>query len=614
MRRSSMPNMTKNAKISDRQKKSISDPALATESEDANHTSASSSSAMQASGVRSTRFTQSSLAHQERSFRSQGKTLRGKFLLTFMSVSGLSIILLGIAVIWISNVLLFSQVKYNGIVIAKQLASESQTFIELRPKMRLNMENKEIEASFLATLKRARFWGEQEETNILGFQISAPGDILHGVSDGPTVETAQYITPVKTLLVPGRGWISLPADISCFSLQVTDTSDPAKPQQVDAFRFKVLLPNPKGDPNNPDSMYLNPKTHYISLDMKIGHVYWSRNIIILIVSSILILALIIVFVVAIRMADNITKPVQVLLKDIDIIAQGNLAHETRAASNDEIGLLAAAFNSMTTDLRHITTSLVDQESKAKLQQYEMETAREVQHQLLPAEKPVLQGYEIESFYQGAKAVSGDYYDFIDLGNGMVGFIVADVSGKGIPGSMVMAVMRTIVRLIAAQNSAGAAETLKRTNRLIGRQIKRGMFITAFYAVLNTKTNTLTFASAGHPPMCIYRAGRRIVELAGPKGIAIGFDPAGPTFDKQMEEYEITLGAGDSFALYTDGFTEAMSPTKEEYGEQRFYQTFADAGTKPAKDIVLSILESVNGHRNGAEQSDDLTLLVVRRGV
>jgi sigma-B regulation protein RsbU (phosphoserine phosphatase) len=114
-------------------------------------------------------------------------------------------------------------------------------------------------------------------------------------------------------------------------------------------------------------------------------------------------------------------------------------------------------------------------------------------------------------------------------------------------------------------------------------------------------------------MCIFRATRRIVELAGPKGIAIGFDPAGPTFDKQMEEYEITLGPGDSFALYTDGFTEAMSPTKEEYGEQRFYQTFADAGTKPAKDIVLSILESVNGHRNGAEQSDDLTLLVVRRG-
>ena len=111
----------------------------------------------------------------------------------------------------------------------------------------------------------------------------------------------------------------------------------------------------------------------------------------------------------------------------------------------------------------------------------------MQQQLLPASAPEIPNYLPFAYYKGAKAVSGDYYDFIPFGNDLWGFIIADVSGKGIPGSMVMAVARTIIRLVANKHQSNAAETLKETNRLIAKQIKRGMFVTAFYAVLNTKT-------------------------------------------------------------------------------------------------------------------------------
>ena len=147
---------------------------------------------------------------------------------------------------------------------------------------------------------------------------------------------------------------------------------------------------------------------------------------------------------------------------------------------------AVEFDAMTRSLEKAQSAMVEQEKQA----YELSIAKEVQQQLLPADVPAVVGYVPSAFYKGAKDVSGDYFDFIPLGNDLWGFIVADVSGKGIPGSMVMAVTRTIVRLVAQDHPDQPAETLKKTNRLIAKQIKRGMFVTAMYAVLNARTGVI----------------------------------------------------------------------------------------------------------------------------
>jgi phosphoserine phosphatase RsbU/P len=230
---------------------------------------------------------------------------------------------------------------------------------------------------------------------------------------------------------------------------------------------------------------------------------------------------------------------------------------------------------------------------------------------LPANSPEIPGFQCASYYLGAKAVSGDYFDFIDLGEGLWGFIIADVSGKGIPGSMVMAVMRTIVRLTAIKHGARASETLKETNRLIARQIKRGMFVTSFYAVLDSNNGTLTYACAGHNPMVIYRGAKRTAELAAGKGIAIGFNE-GPIFDKTIELHQTVLNRGDGIVLYTDGFPEAMNAKNEEFGDDKFYALVPKYSQGEMQTLINGLVGEIAKHRGEAEQSDDLTLLAVRR--
>jgi len=176
---------------------------------------------------------------------------------------------------------------------------------------------------------------------------------------------------------------------------------------------------------------------------------------------------------------------------------------------------------------------------------------------------------------------------------------------------VMAVTRTIVRLIANTHQNRAADVLKETNRLIAKQIKRGMFVTSFYAVLDERTGSLTYASAGHNPMVIYRAATRRQETATGKGIALGFNE-GPIFDKTIEEHRTMLGKGDAIILYTDGFPEAMNSENVEFGEERFYQMIGELGHLDSPSLIQRLVDAVAEHRGEAEQSDDLTLITVRR--
>ncbi|MBA3707958.1 MAG: SpoIIE family protein phosphatase [Planctomycetes bacterium] len=379
-------------------------------------------------------------------------------------------------------------------------------------------------------------------------------------------------------------------------MQIFEGTKRTEQGKLSIYRFKVPLDS---------RMFGEGANVRVDIDAR-GVDNVRQNLTIAITIAVLI-AIAVVIAVANWLAGSITRPVHILLKDMQVVARGSLDHQTKPHSSDEIGILAHEFNRMTENLKEAQSALVEQEKA----EYELSIAREVQKQLLPAEPPLITGFDCADFYKGAKAVSGDYYDFIPLGNGLWGFIVADVSGKGIPGSMVMAVTRTIVRLISNRNQNRAAETLKETNRLIAKQIKRGMFVTAFYAILDERTGTLTYASAGHNPMVIYRAATRGCELATGKGIALGFNE-GPIFDKTIEEHRTILNSGDVIVIYTDGFPEAMNAQNQEFGDDKFYQMIAQSGHLDPRSLIQKLVDGIAKHRGDAEQSDDLTLITVRR--
>lgn len=299
----------------------------------------------------------------------------------------------------------------------------------------------------------------------------------------------------------------------------------------------------------------------------------------------------------------IVRPIKALEAGANIIGRGNLDYQIKVASQDEIGNLARTFNQMTQDLKQAQVKIIEKE---KMEQ-ELETARKIQAVLLPKENPNVEGFQITSFYKAAREVGGDYFDFLWPTKKSLALVVADVSGKGVPGSLGMVMTRSILRSQA--QILDAAETLRRTNSLLFKDIKRGMFVTMFYVVLDAVKRTLNCANAGHNPLILGHPDGR-VELFNPAGIALGLD-AGDRFNAKMRSQDIALKSGDVFILYTDGITEAMSPKNEEFTEERLAQTLGKHVRLGAKEISDSIVNELMTFAAGAPQHDDITLLTVK---
>lgn len=326
------------------------------------------------------------------------------------------------------------------------------------------------------------------------------------------------------------------------------------------------------------------------------------------ISSALVAGVIFVLIgvgVSYFLSAGIVRPVRRLMRDMDVVSRGDFNHVTKRTSGDEIGLLAMAFNDMTKSLKVAQELEVESEKV----QAELDTAREIQAHLLPSKIPQLPGFDIYQAYSPARQVSGDYFDFIPVDRENLGVVCADVSGKGIPGMMVMGSTRTVLRMLAAGNPS-AADALAQTNAIVARDIKRGMFVTAIYGVLNVRQKTMTVASAGHNPMVLFRARTGKCELINPAGIALGFDK-GPIFNRTVKEQKLQLYKGDRVVLYTDGVVEAMNENHEEFGDERFYKWVQANARIKSRDFVRALLRELDEHRGNAEQHDDITIVTVR---
>ena len=236
---------------------------------------------------------------------------------------------------------------------------------------------------------------------------------------------------------------------------------------------------------------------------------------------------------------------------------------------------------------------------------ELRVARSIQQASLPKDLPLLDGWQITPYYQPAREVGGDFYDFFELEDGRVGVAVGDATGKGMPAALAVSATSSMLRAVAqAFGSSSPEEVLSRVNETLVARIPPNMFVTCFYAILDPKSASLSYANAGHDLPYLYRDSE--AEELRARGMPLGLMPA-----MGYEQKEVVLERGDSALFYTDGLVEAHDPKGEMFGFPRLRALIAEHGEERSLgDFLLEELYSFVGV--GWEQEDDITLLTLKR--
>ena len=248
------------------------------------------------------------------------------------------------------------------------------------------------------------------------------------------------------------------------------------------------------------------------------------------------------------------------------------------------------------------------EEELQLQE-DLEKARGVQAKLLPESLPDLVGFDIGTFYCSCKEVGGDYFDIIPIDRRHTGILIADVSGKGVSGAMVMVMVRSVMKLVAP-NYLSPRQTLIEVNNLIAKDMKMGMFVTALYMILDEKERKLVTCCAGHNPALIWRHKTMSGSYMKPSGMALGITTSS-VFQNSLKEETIELEKNDLVCVYTDGVVEAMSPEYEEFGEERLLEVVSKNVHKTCEEIIDAIYESILAHEDTAPRHDDISIIALK---
>ena len=238
-------------------------------------------------------------------------------------------------------------------------------------------------------------------------------------------------------------------------------------------------------------------------------------------------------------------------------------------------------------------------------EFEIETARRIQESFLPESTPRLDGFDLAAVCLPALEVGGDFYDFIPIAQDKWGFVIADVSGKGFPAALFMALSRMCVRA-NAMGKPNASEAIRIANNLISQDARSGMFVTMFYALLDLKHKRLNYINAGHNPPLLFQGNAGGVTLLKAKGIALGV-----LDDVNLEEVWLDLGMDDTVVLYTDGVTEAINKKEEPFGLERLIKLITQNKNLSAQSLVDKIKGEVTAFSQGQSQFDDITLVVLK---
>jgi sigma-B regulation protein RsbU (phosphoserine phosphatase) len=242
--------------------------------------------------------------------------------------------------------------------------------------------------------------------------------------------------------------------------------------------------------------------------------------------------------------------------------------------------------------------------------HDLEIARDIQRILLPSEAPAINGFQIAGINVPARQVSGDYFDYIQVDEHRLGIAIADVSGKGVPASLIMAICRSVLRAEATRNPS-PADVLRKVNRQLYPDIKEDMFISMAYLILDQRQNGVTLARAGHDaPLWYQRQSQTVTPVKSP-GMVVGID-SGSVFDRLTVDFAIPIERNDCLVLYTDGLTETLDSEGDEFGVDRMMESVRASANDGAQAIVKQIIEDVREFTGSVPQNDDMTLIAIRR--
>lgn len=277
-------------------------------------------------------------------------------------------------------------------------------------------------------------------------------------------------------------------------------------------------------------------------------------------------------------------------------------------TDEEMDLLVSLADQAASTVEMV--KLYGQQAEKQRIEQELRLAHDFQQMLLPKQCPQIPGFELAAFSAPALEVGGDYYDFffVDEEQRHLGIVIADVSGKGIPGALIMAVVRCTMRAMA-QGNLSPGDVMIKVNERVYADTKENVFVTMTYGILDTHTRNFKFARAGHEPVVTVKQEEGAVKLSSPDGIAMGL--VGADMFSMLEEQVLNLNYGETAVLYTDGVIEAMDASQNEYGQQRFFNLIADNRHLGPQVIIEKTLHDIDVFTKGHPQHDDITLLAVR---
>ena len=258
-------------------------------------------------------------------------------------------------------------------------------------------------------------------------------------------------------------------------------------------------------------------------------------------------------------------------------------------------------------LRHIETMQNAIESRDRLVAItrELEVATQVQMSILPRDHASSETHEIQAAMIPAREIGGDFYNFFGLDDALIGLIIADVSGKGIPAALFTMVTQTLLKG-AVRNFASPARCLSEVNELLAEDNETCVFVTVFYGILDLRNGTFRYCNGGHNPPRLVRGDSRVEMLPTTGNVVLGVFPGHDYVDR-----EVKLAPGDSLFLYTDGITEAQNGSNEEFGEERLDGQLEALNHAPARDVVNGVVDAVHQFVQDTAQSDDITCIALR---
>jgi sigma-B regulation protein RsbU (phosphoserine phosphatase) len=316
------------------------------------------------------------------------------------------------------------------------------------------------------------------------------------------------------------------------------------------------------------------------------------------------------FMMGLTLARSITGSVHELFAGTERVRRGDFTHKIAIRSRDQLGDLAASFNSMTSSIE----DLLQQKAEKERLEQELRIARSIQMSLLPHGSLTFPGVSLSGHCEPAREVGGDYYDFLPLDGTRMGILIADVAGKGTSAALYMAELKGVV-LSLSQRHASPRDLLIDANRIISKHLDARSFITMTYALVDLRARTMTISRAGHCPL-VYVPGphaeSRTARALQPDGMVLGlqFD-TGDVFSRTLEELTLPLGAGDLFLLYTDGISEAMNAEGDYFGDARLADLAQQHADLSSDELSARILGEVKAFAGAAAQHDDMTMVLLK---